>query len=213
VIVVVAAVVNALPVMMKLADVAPAGTVTFTGTVAAVVLLDVSVTTAPPAGAADVNVTVPVLVTAPNMDDGLSVTAKSAAGGGVTVRLADVVLPFVAAEIETTVFVATVAAVTVNVAAVCPAGTVTAAATVATAVFADASETTFPPVGAATFRVTVPVTCPADAMVEGESVRACTRGPRIPSVTFALTPFAVALRIAFASTEMLFVWTLMATDI
>ena len=43
---------------------------------------------------------------------------ESAAGGGVTVRLADVVLPFVVAEIETTVFVATVPAVTVNVAAV-----------------------------------------------------------------------------------------------
>ena len=202
---VVAAVVSALPVMVNVADIAPAGTVTFTGTVAAVVLLDASVTTAPPAGAADVKVTVPVLVTAPNMDDGLSVTAESAAGGGVTVRLADIVLPFVAAEIETTVFVATIPAVTVNVAAVCPAGTVTAAGTVASDVFPDASVTTFPPVGATTLSVTVPVTCPADAMVEGESVRACTRGPRIPSVTFALTPLAVALRMAVVSTETMLV--------
>lgn len=64
-IVVVAAVVNALPVMVNVADVAPAGTVILTGTVAAVVLLDASATTAPPAGAAAVSVTVPVLVTAP----------------------------------------------------------------------------------------------------------------------------------------------------
>ena len=89
----------------------------------------------------------------------------------MTVRLADVVLPFVAAEIETTVFVATVPAVAVNVADICPAGTVTAAGTVATAVFADASVTTFPPVGAATLSVTVPVTVPLDAIVDGDSVR------------------------------------------
>jgi hypothetical protein len=115
---VVAAVVNALPVIVNVADVAPAGMVTFTGTVAAAVLLDVSATTAPPVGAADVNVTVPVLVTAPYMDDGLSVTVESAAGGGVTVKLADVVLPFVVAEIATAVFEATVPTVTVKVAAV-----------------------------------------------------------------------------------------------
>lgn len=59
VIVVVTAAVSAFPVMTKVAEVAPAGTVTLTGTVAAVVLLDTSVTTAPPTGAADVNVTVP----------------------------------------------------------------------------------------------------------------------------------------------------------
>jgi hypothetical protein len=65
VIVVVAVVVIAFPVIVNVAVVAPAGTVILTGTVAAVVLLDASVTTAPPAGAAAVNVTVPVLVTAP----------------------------------------------------------------------------------------------------------------------------------------------------
>ena len=65
VIVVVAAVVSAFPVMTKVAEVAPAGIVTFTGTVAPAVLLDAKITMAPPDGAADVNVTVPVLVTAP----------------------------------------------------------------------------------------------------------------------------------------------------
>ena len=128
-------------------------------------------------------------------------------------RLADVVLPFVAAEIETTVFVATVPAVTVNVAAVCPAGTVTAAGTVATAVFPDVSVTTLPPVGATTLSVTIPVTCPAETTVVEDNTNVWTRGPRMASVALALTPFAVALRIAFESTETLLVWTLMTTDI
>jgi hypothetical protein len=47
-------------VTAKVADVAPAATVIFTGNVAAEVLLLVSVTTAPPVGAAAFNVTVPV---------------------------------------------------------------------------------------------------------------------------------------------------------
>lgn len=213
VIVVVTAAVSAFPVMTKVAEVAPAGTVTLTGTVAAVVLLDTSVTTAPPTGAADVNVTVPVLVTAPYMDDGLSVTVESAGGGGVTVRLADVVLPFVVAEIETTVLVATVPAVTVNIADVCPAATVTATGTVATFVLLDDNETTFPPVGAATLSVTVPVTCPPETIEAGESDRLCTLGPRMASVALALIPFAVALRIAVESTETTLVWMLMEADI
>ena len=52
--------VTALLVMGKVVAVAPAATVTETGTVAAAMLLLVSVTTAPPAGAAAASVTVPV---------------------------------------------------------------------------------------------------------------------------------------------------------
>jgi hypothetical protein len=48
-----------LVVMVKLALIALAGTVTDTGTVAAAVLSDVSVTTVPPLGAESLNVTVP----------------------------------------------------------------------------------------------------------------------------------------------------------
>jgi hypothetical protein len=85
--------------------------------------------------------------------------------------------------------------------------------TVATAVFADASVTTFPPVGAATFRVTVPVMVPPDAIVVGDRARVWIRGPRIARVDFALTPFAVALTIAVVSTETRVVWMLMMADI
>ena len=79
--------------------------------------------------------------------------------------------------------------------------------------FADASATTFPPVGAATFRVTVPVMVPPDAIVVGDSERVWIRGPRIAKVVLALTPFAIALRTAVESTETTLVWMLMEADI
>jgi hypothetical protein len=75
---------GALPVTAAVATandalVAPAATVTLAGTVAAPVLLLVSATTAPPDGAAAVNVTVPVDPVPPTTDDGLTVTADNAA--------------------------------------------------------------------------------------------------------------------------------------
>lgn len=72
---------------------APAGTVTLAGTVA-VAELEASDTTAPPVGAALVNVTVPCEVPPPVTLAGLSVKALRLAGGGtgvtasVLVRLA-----------------------------------------------------------------------------------------------------------------------------
>jgi len=61
----------------KVAVVAPAATVTEAGTVATAVLLLVSITTVPPAGAAADTVTVPVLVAPPTRFAGLSVTEPS----------------------------------------------------------------------------------------------------------------------------------------
>jgi len=76
---------------MNVAVVAFAATVTLAGTWAAVVLLLESVTTAPPAGAGPLNVTVPVEELPPITDEGLRLTEASA--GAVTVKLALWVAP------------------------------------------------------------------------------------------------------------------------
>ncbi len=61
-------------VTVNVAETAPAGTVTFAGRVATLVLELVRVTTVPPSGAAPSSVTVPVEVADPKTVDGLSVT-------------------------------------------------------------------------------------------------------------------------------------------
>lgn len=69
-------------VTLKLALVAPAATVTLAGTPATAELLLVSVTTAPPLGAAAVRVTVPVEEAGPNTLLGLTDTADRLAAAG-----------------------------------------------------------------------------------------------------------------------------------
>ena len=71
--------------MVKVALVAPAGTVTLAGTVAAVFVLE-SVTTAPPAGAGPFNVAVPVREVPPITDAALRLIEESE--DCVTVRFA-----------------------------------------------------------------------------------------------------------------------------
>src|SRR5437588_661164 len=74
---------TALVLTVNVALVAPAATVTLEGTVAAAVLLLESATGAPPAGAAPLNVTVPVEDCVPPITlVGLSVSDESVAGGG-----------------------------------------------------------------------------------------------------------------------------------
>ncbi len=80
---------------VKDALVAPAGTVTLEGTLAAPLLLE-SVTIAPPGGAGPVSVTVPVEGVPPMTLAGFSVSDERVGGGGgagVTVSEADLVAP------------------------------------------------------------------------------------------------------------------------
>jgi hypothetical protein len=89
--------VTALVLTVNVALVAPATTVTLEGTVAAAVLLLESATCAPPAGAAPLNVTVPVEDCVPPITlVGFSVSDERVAGGGgagTTVIEADLVTP------------------------------------------------------------------------------------------------------------------------
>ena len=142
-------------VTVNVALVAPAATVTFAGTCAAAVLLLVSATAAPPAGAAPLKVTVPVEEIPPVTLDGLKLRPEGI--GALTVRFADFVVPLSSPEMLTVALAVTGVVVTVNVALVAPAATVTFAGTVAAAVLLLVSVTTAPPAGAALFNVTVPV--------------------------------------------------------
>ena len=82
-----------LVVIANVVDVLPTGTVTLTGTVAAVELLLESVTKAPPIGAAPLIVTVPVEGFPPITLPGFRVTDDAVNGVGVTPRFAVTVVP------------------------------------------------------------------------------------------------------------------------
>ena len=112
-------------VTVKVAPIAPAGTVTLDGTLADGPPLD-SDTVAPPAGASPFNITVPVEVAPPVTLFGLNETPETA--GGFTIRIVAAVR-FNVPEIVTGVGELTGIVVTVNVAVVAPAATVTLAGT------------------------------------------------------------------------------------
>jgi len=145
---------------VKDAEPAPAGITTLEGTLAAPLLLK-SATMAPPVGAALVRFTVPVEDSNPPITlEGLSVNEARASGGrgtGVTVSEADLVTPPEAPEMLTVVDASTALVLTVNVALVAPATTVTLDGVLATFVLLLESVTTAPPEGAAPLSVTVPV--------------------------------------------------------
>jgi hypothetical protein len=175
-------------VMVKVAVVAPAATVTLAGTVPMVVDEDARVTTAPPVGAALVNVTVPVTGTPPDTAPTTVVRVDKTAAGGVTVTVAVPLDPFVVAVMVALVLALTVPAVIVNVAVRVPAGTVTETGTLATDALLDESVTTFPPTGALVDRVTVPVVVVVLAIDADANVTPVTFGPRIPSVDLSFAP-------------------------
>jgi hypothetical protein len=174
--------------MVNVALVAPAGTLTLAGTVPTVVDDDAKVTTAPPVGAAAVNVTVPVTNTPPVAAETLVVRLEMAVAGGVTVTVAELVDPLVDAVMVAFVLATTVPAVTVKVAVLAPAATVTETGTLATAALLDASVTTLPPVGALLESVTVPVVVPRLTTDVAANVTLDIFGPKILSVDLSLTP-------------------------
>src|SRR5262245_4034862 len=145
--------------MEKFALSAPGATVTLAGTLATVVLLLDSVTMAPPVGAAEVNVTVPVLPAPPTTLVGLTVTNDRLAGGGggLTVSAAVREAPPKVPPIVTGVAAVTAAVVVDLPALSAPAATVTLAGTLATVVLLLDSVTMAPPVGAGEVNVAVPV--------------------------------------------------------
>jgi hypothetical protein len=139
---------------VKVADLAAAGTVTETGTVN-VALEFARVTLAPPVGAAWVSVTVQVLDELAPMLEGLQASDDTSTGATrLTTALAELLL-YVAVTVAL-VLLLTVAVVTVKVADVAAAPTLTEAGTVNVAL-EFVRVTLAPPVGAAWVRVTVQV--------------------------------------------------------
>jgi hypothetical protein len=132
----------------------------------------VSVTTAPPAGAGPVSVAAPVTVWPPSTVVAPSEMPRRAtlAGGGVTVLLVTVKVA-VAEALSVAVMTAVPAAtaVIVKAAVVVPALTATLPGTTATPVALLVRATVDPPVGAAVESVTVPVALPPATTLAGLS--------------------------------------------
>jgi hypothetical protein len=151
---------TALVLIVNVALFAPAVTVTLAGTRATVVLLLESTTCAPPVGAGPLRVTVPVEEFPPTKLAGFSVNdvgAGAGGGTGLTVSVADFLTPLLAAEMVTEVDALTTLVLTVNVALLAPAATVTLAGVRAALVLLLESVTWTPPAGAGPLSVTMPV--------------------------------------------------------
>src|SRR2546422_4458717 len=161
-------------VTVNVALVAPAGTVTLplTGTLATALLLD-RVTSAPPVGAVALNVTVATEELPPTTLVGFSAKPDTVRGGGgaggETVSRAVLVRPPKEAEIVMVVDAVTEVVVTLKLAVVDPAATVTLAGTVATTVLLLERVTAVAAEGAG-LMLTVPCKVLPPATVAGVSV-------------------------------------------
>jgi hypothetical protein len=169
----------AVVVMLKVPELAPAGTVTFAGTLALVGLLLVSVTTTAPEVIL-LSVTVPTELVPPTTVVGFKVTDESAAGDGAfTVIVVDLFTPEYVAVMLPTVVELTVVVLTVKFVDVALAGTVTEFGTDA-AGFALVKLTTAPLAGAAPVSATVPVADWPPVTIEGPTLTEFkTAGPAI----------------------------------
>jgi hypothetical protein len=174
-----------LVVTVKVAVAALAATVTLAGTCAAAVLLLDRTTTVPPEGAGPFSVTVPVDEVEPVTAAGL--TATELTTGAFTVKLAFWVVPLVA-EMVNEVLTATGLVVTVKVAVVALAATVTLAGTCAAAVLLLDRTTTAPPEGAGPFNVTVPVDELEPVTAVGLTVTEPTTGAVTVKLAFWVAP-------------------------
>src|SRR3989454_9254438 len=115
--------VTALVVTVNVTLVAPTGTVTLAGTVAAVLSLD-SVTCAPPAGAGPSSVAVPVELLPPVTVVGFT-PSEERRTARFTMRVAVRVTPLWSEELTAEVHAASTLVVPLHLALVAPAGTVT----------------------------------------------------------------------------------------
>jgi hypothetical protein len=178
---------------VKLALDVPESTVTEAGMVltAAPPLVTARVTTVSAETLLDM-MTVPVLLAPPTTLAGLNVTAEGPLPG-VTVSVPFTVVPFAVAETPTFVVLATEFVVSVKVAVVAPASTVTLAGIIFTAALplVTASATLMSDT-AATFNVTVPVLLLPPTTLEGLNTSEVGMTGVTVSVPVLLVPFAVA---------------------
>ena len=149
-------------------------------------------------------VTVPVAAPPPVTDAGETLTETSV--GAVMERVAVALFPFTVAVIVAVTAALTAAVVTVNVADVCPAATVTVAGTIADELL-DASATNKPPVGAGLLSVTVPVDDVPPATVVGFNTTDATSGDVTVSDALAVVEKAAAVIVVVASVPTGFVVT------
>jgi len=160
-------------VMVKVAVVEPAATVTVAGTEADT-LFEVSDTLWPPVGAAELMVTVPVEEDPPTTTVGFRVSDETRIG--LIVRVADWLEPLELAVIEGVEVLATEPVVIVTEPVVAPAAIVAVAGPV-TPLPVELSATVRPPAGAAEEIVTVPVVLKPPSTVVGLREKPVTVGP------------------------------------
>jgi len=181
-------------VAVKRAVVAFAGTVTVAGTLTSGFALT-NVTTVPPAGAADCNVTIPGVVKPPVTALGEKVTERTT--GAAMTSVPALVVPLTVARMEALTLALTARVVTITDALTAPAGIVTFAGTIASAID-ELRSTTTPPDGAAASRVIVAVDVLPPATDVGESVTVVGAGPRTVIDVVTVTPLLDALSVAAA---------------